>query len=256
MHVNGSYPPCRFVVLAAPRTGSNWLCTLLDSHPRVLCHHELFNPEAIHLSRRLAARLESWVPGSLELGSLEGRERDPAALLDRVWRAHLGHQCVGFKLNLGQEPRAFDQVLSDPGARKIVLRRRNRVRTFVSEAIAERTGGWESYQGSPRRPDPPPLPVAVSELRAHAERNAAYYAALERRLVAAGRPWIEVVYERLEDPAERERILAFLGVPGAPLVAGTRRQHAQPLRELIANFEELRERLRGSELEEELCADD
>ena len=251
MHVNGSYPPCRFVVLAAPRTGSNWLCTLLDSHPRVLCHHEIFNPEAIHLSRGLAARLDS---SSLGLGTLEERERNPAALLDRAWRAHLGHQCVGFKLNLGQEPRVFDHVLSDPAARKIVLRRRNRVRTFVSEAIAQRTGDWESYAGLPL-PDPPRLIVAAAELRAHAERNRAYYAGLERRLVAAGRPWIEVAYERLEQSAERERILAFLGVPSAPLVAGTRRQHPQPLRELIANFEELRAELRGSDLEGELCED-
>lgn len=253
MDVNGSYPPCRFVVLAAPRTGSNWLCTLLDSHPRVLCHHELFNPEAIHLSRSLAERLDL---DTLDLGTLEERERDPAALLDRAWRGHLGHQCVGFKLNLGQEPRAFERVLSDPAARKIVLRRRNRVRTFVSEAIAQRTGDWESYPGLPPRPDPPRLTVAAAELRAHVERNRAYYAALERRLVAAGRPWIEAAYERLEEPAERERILAFLGVPGAPLVAGTLRQHPQPLRELIVNFEELREQLRGSELEEELCAGD
>lgn len=252
MHVNGSYPPCRFVVLAAPRTGSNWLCTLLDSHPRVLCHHELFNPDGIHLSRRLAARRE---PESLELGTLEERARAPAALLDRTWRAHLGHQCVGFKLNLGQDPRAFDQVLSDPAARKIVLRRRNRVRTFVSEAIAQRTGDWESYREVPLRPEPPRLTVAAADLRAHAERNRAYYAALERRLVAAGRPWIEVAYERLEQSAERERILAFLGVPSAPLVAGTLRRHPQPLRELIANFEELRAELRGSDLEGELCED-
>ena len=46
--------PCRrstrFVILAAPRSGSNLLCTLLDSHPEILCHHEVFNPVG-HLLR-------------------------------------------------------------------------------------------------------------------------------------------------------------------------------------------------------------
>ena len=37
----------RFVVVAVRRAGSNMLCTLLDSHPAILCHHELFNPRGI-----------------------------------------------------------------------------------------------------------------------------------------------------------------------------------------------------------------
>ena len=37
----------RFVILAVPRTGSNLLCTLLNSHPEILCHHEVFNPQGI-----------------------------------------------------------------------------------------------------------------------------------------------------------------------------------------------------------------
>ena len=39
--------PRRFVILAARRSGSNLLCSLLGSHPHVRCHHELFNPNGI-----------------------------------------------------------------------------------------------------------------------------------------------------------------------------------------------------------------
>jgi hypothetical protein len=196
----------------------------------VLCHHELFNPRGIHLSRRLGGRLD--------LGGAEARDRDPVALLERAWRAHLGHQAVGFKLNLGQEPRGVENNVSHP-----------------AHTFAERTGEWESYPELALRGDPPRVPVPAGELRAHAERNAAYYAALERRLVAAGKPWIEVAYERLGETVERERVLAFLGVSRSPLTGATRRQHPQPLRELIANFAELQTELRGSELEAELCAE-
>ena len=246
MYADANYPACRFVVLAAPRAGGDRLCALLDSHPRVLCHDELFHPQGIHVARRAGERLD--------LGSVEARDRDPLGLLDRAWRAHLGHQCVGFALGLGQEPRALDHVLSDPAIRKIVLRHRNRVRTFVAEALAARGAAREGDAGSPPPAEPRPLTVPAATLRAHAERNAAFYAAVQRRLVAAGRPWIEATPERLAEPAERERILAFLGVARAPLVETTRGAQP-PLRDLVANFEELREALRGSELEEELCAE-
>ena len=60
----------RFVILGAPRTGTNLLCTLLDSHPDVLCHHEVFNPAGIFWA--LGDR-----QGALDLGSMAERDADP-----------------------------------------------------------------------------------------------------------------------------------------------------------------------------------
>ena len=243
----------RFVVLAAPRTGSNWLCTLLDSHPEVLCHHEIFNPEGLHYSLRLR-------DGSFDLGTVAERDRAPEAVLERVWQESRGHRAVGFKLNRGQDERVFRRVLADPGVRTILLRRRNRIRTFVSEAIAERTGQWESYGGSgteagagPRR-----LVVEAAALRAGVARNERYYEELESALRAGGRPHLSLVYERLADEEERRRMLRFLDVAERPelLKGGTRKQNPYPLSETIANFEQLARELRGSDLEAELYADD
>ena len=47
----------RFVILAAPRSGSNLLCTLLNSHPEILCHHEVFNPVGHLLRTRIPRRV-------------------------------------------------------------------------------------------------------------------------------------------------------------------------------------------------------
>jgi hypothetical protein len=52
----------RFVIFAVPRTGSNWLCSLLNSHPEIICHHEIFNPERIIYST-------SYRDGQLDFGS-------------------------------------------------------------------------------------------------------------------------------------------------------------------------------------------
>jgi LPS sulfotransferase NodH len=240
----------RFVVLAAPRTGSNWLCTLLDSHPEVLCHHEIFNPAGLHYARSLRG-------GGFDLGTAAERDRNPEGVLERVWRESRGHRAVGFKLNRGQDERVFRAVLADTGVRKLLLRRANRVRAYVSERIAEQTGRWESYPESPRgEAGPARVTVEAAALRAGVARNERYYAALGETLGASGQGWLELTYEKLDGAEERGRALRFLGVTDRPeLLAGaTRRQNPEPLRELIANFDELAAELAGSDLAAELHA--
>lgn len=239
----------RFVILAAPRTGSNWLCTLLDSHPRVLCHREIFNPGGIHVALSFE--------GALDLGGRDERDRDPAAALRRVWATGRGRAAVGFKLNRESTPGAFAPVLDDRDVKKVVLRRRNRVRTCVSELVAERTGAWESLPGSPPGAPRERLRVEAAQVRAHAARNALYYDALTARLARSGQGWLETSYEDLGRRDEHARLLAFLGVEGAPveLRAATSRRNPEPLAALVANFDELRAALRGSPFEEELDGD-
>ena len=67
----------RFVILAAPRTGSNLLCTLLNSHPQVLCHHEVFNPGGVFTAL-------DYHGDGLHVDALAQRDADPLAFLDRV----------------------------------------------------------------------------------------------------------------------------------------------------------------------------
>jgi LPS sulfotransferase NodH len=241
-------PPTRFVVLATPRTGSNWLCTLLDSHPEILCHHEIFNPAGIHyaLSQR---------GGRLDFGSVETRDRDPLAVLERVWRETAGHPIVGFKIGLGQSEEVQRAVIGDPGVRKVVVHRANRIRTYVSEEIARRTGEWESYPWSELAERPTRVEVDPERLREHAQRNERYYAWVRELLAEAGQEALEVVYERLTGEPERRRLQRFLGVAElAPLRGSTRKQNPGALRELVSNFDRLAGALRGSPLAAELEA--
>lgn len=244
----GAFPALlRFVVLAAPRTGSNWLCTLLDSHPEILCHHEIFNPERILYS--LSCR------GSLDLGTPEERDGDPLRLIDLVWRADFGYRAVGFKLNRGQNPTVFREVLADPNIRKIVIRRDNRIKTYVSEIIAERTGEWESYPGMELGKQKAHVAVDLEDLRRHIELNVAYYNNIYETLRATGQTWFDLTYEELATEDQRMRLLNFLSVtPDARLREATRKQNPEDLRDLIANFSELGAQLRGTELEAELTA--
>jgi LPS sulfotransferase NodH len=239
--------PARFVILNAPRTGSNFLCTVLNSHPAILCHHEIFNPHVIGVARHLQN-------GDFCLGTMEERERDPIEFLERVWRASLGRRAVGFKLCLWQHEAAYRSVLSDPVVRKIVLKRRSRVRTFVSLLLARQTGEWVVYDDRGAPAPRPKVHVDREALLDNDTLHRRYYDETERALRDSGQDYALLWYEDLFSTREIERALDFLGVEGPPALphGQTRKLAPLSLKDVISNFDSLSEALRGSELEPEL----
>jgi len=233
--------PVRFVIFAAPRTGSNLLCSLLNAHPDILCHHGLFNPGGIH-----------WARDGQGGVSLAERDRDPARFIATVWASGGDARATGFKMNRDENDDGVRALLHDPLVRKILLRRRNRVRTYVSEEIAKLTGVWETYD-SPADPTLPAVHVEVDDLIRHSARNAAYYAMIEEALRASGQPWLDTHYEALGDPAEIARILAFLAITApAPLSAASHKRGPADLDAVVQNFDELAGALRGTALLDDL----
>jgi LPS sulfotransferase NodH len=238
----------RFVILAAPRTGSNMLCTLLGSHPQILCHHEIFNPTGIFYALGLRDT-------SFSLGTSEDRARDPLEFLARIWKAPMDHICVGFKMTHRQNEIVFDTVLNDPLVKKIVLRRKNRLKTYVSWLVAQQTGQWEVYRETDLARHRRKVPVDEAALRQHITENEQYWAHIECVLQTTRQDWVSVVYEKLlEQSDECERILQFLGVPTGlcRLEPKSIRQNPPDLRELICNFDDLDRAWRGTPLHAEL----
>lgn len=223
------------------------LCTLLNSHPDILCHHELFNPRGIFyaLDRR---------DGSIDLGTVADRDRDPLSFLETIWRFPDDASCIGFKMTRGQDAAVMAQLLSDVGIAKIVLRRANRVRTFVSELVAQTTDRWECYDADDLPPTIDTLRVEVEQLHAHARLNAEFYDYVSDHLRTSGQAFLEVMYERLLVSAEQRRLLQFLGVTATDELLAPRsvKQNHRELHELISNFAEVERALRHSEYLEEL----
>jgi len=242
------------VILTIPRTGSNYLCSALNAHPEVLCHHEVFNASGIFCSLDLRSR------SAYYFGTLAERDRDPSGFLDRVWNRSFGHPVVGIKLCRGQNHAAFEAVLEDASVRKVVMLRRNRVKCYVSEMLAQLTGEWESYPGVRPAGEPIRIPVPAGGLFRYVEHNQTFYDDIARRLAAQGQAAITVAYEDLfaGGSGAMAEILRFLAVAdgGAALSGATRKQHPTDLRDLIANFDQLAAALRGTELESELHAID
>ena len=236
-----------FVILNAPRCGSNMLATVLNSHPDVLCHHEIFNPHVIGYARHLQ-------DDTFTLGTMDERQRDPIDFLGRLWSVRLGRRCVGFKLCERQNERVYRHVLDDTSVKKIILKRRNRVRRFVSLLRAERTGEWVVYRGSARRAEDTAIDVDPAAFLEDLATNDAYYAELEETLRATNQIAITCDFEDLRTRETRSRLLEFLGVPVAELEEDTLPLMLRPLSEVVTNFAELQAALRGTEFEDDLAS--
>jgi hypothetical protein len=238
----------RFVILNAPRTGSNYLCTLLNSHPEILCHHEIFNPHVVGVARHLQN-------AQFHLGTIEERERDPIEFLGRVWRLNEDRHSVGFKLCWKQNEAVFYAVLADQEIRKIVLKRRNRIKSFVSLLLARQTGEWVIYDDAAAPGARPKVHVDEEELLRHIAFNDAYYAEIESAIKQPGHLGHVLYYEDLFSEISLCGTLRFLGVaePDPALLAGqTWKLSSTSLRDLVASFDNLENSLRGTPLEEEL----
>jgi LPS sulfotransferase NodH len=237
----------RFVIFAAPRTGSNLLCGLLNSHPDILCHHGLFNPDGVHYA--LDHR-----DGSLDFGSRGERDRDPALFLEQVWRNSLGMAAVGFKFNSGEDRRAPQQLIEDPLVRKVLLSRGNRVRAYVSALEAAATGQWESYGAADSLRRRRTVQVDPAGLWNYVNVSEGFYAQLRESLSATGQSFFSIDYESLRSPVEIGRLLRFLDVRscGLRLTAPSYKRESEDLSDLVVNFAELAAALHGSVLEAEL----
>ena len=67
----------RFVIISAPRTGSNLLCGALDAHPEIICHYELFHKEAIYHSSKYG---NDWISNY----TVSKRNKSPNDFLDFI----------------------------------------------------------------------------------------------------------------------------------------------------------------------------
>lgn len=237
----------RFVILNAPRTGSNYLCTVLNSHPDILCHHEIFNPLVVGVARHLQDT-------AFRIGSIEERNADPVGFLGRVWSLPLGRSHVGFKLCWRQNETIYRFLLEKSAIRKIVLKRRNRVRTYVSLALARQTTEWVVYDDSA---EPRPRPAIQVDSRALLDMvafNNDYYGEIEGALRNSGQSFETLYYEDLISGNGIAKALEFLGVAsgGGELRGQTWKLTDSPLPQIIVNFDELSAELRGTEFEQEL----
>lgn len=240
-----------FVILFLPRTGSNLLASTLDSHPDILCHHEIFN-------QRLPQCSQSVRSGEIKLGlgTATERDRDPWHFLDRVF-SQTGVtpdgernpvKFIGAKISPYDNFWVVLSVLLNRRIKKIVVRRSNFLAAFVSGQLAMKTGQWAVFKDRQAAAQPSQqVAVDVRRFRAFARKRRIFHAAVRLILAITGQRSIEIDYVTMRDPAVRSRLLGFLGAHDVvQLSERTQKQERGRLADRIANFDELRQRLSGT----------
>jgi LPS sulfotransferase NodH len=233
-----------FVIVCTGRTGSNLLASSLDSHPDIICHHEVFNHEGIHVSL-------SFGGPQVPFGTVEDRNRRPWDFISRVYSLTYGSRAVGFKIGPDS---LFNPVLLslllNRRVRKIVLHRHELLHVYTSTLIAQQTHIW-SETGKAESKQQPSIEVNPARFVRFVRRRRLFYWIVDAIISATRQPHMKISYEEFTlDPTAVKRTLEFLGVdPDQPLSACTVKQNSSRLADRITNYTELCEALRGTQME-------
>ena len=218
-----------FCLLSMPRTGSTRLAGLLDSHPHIVCHDELFHVTETKESRKCP------LPPTLSLDR-EWRRREPIGWLDAVAAAAAATvreaRAVGFKLQITDRPRVLEHVLLASEMKLVLLYRANRLAQYASARTAARSGRY--YASDPGAELSAPLTFDRDDFLCYVERQA-LACSLVRDLVRNPARLFVIEYGEVGTVAANAALLAFLGQEEAPLAAPDERMGSAVIRERFAD---------------------
>lgn len=226
----GSSDHTKFIVLTRARSGSNFLLSLLDSHPQIYVRGEVFK----------------WLKGTT---------------YKRVWNTHLTKQpyfikAAGVKIFYNHPedadyPQLWDDLAKDPKIRILHLIRGNTLRNFLSHKVAVKYDVWylkKSDKSVKYNPDPMTLdPDELMQAHIQSNEDIAKFETLFK-----DHPIHRVYYEDLVANRNQEyaKVLEFLDLPPHTPTSDEKRTLVKPLRESIENYDELKQHFQGTDLEQ------
>lgn len=213
-----------FVILAAMRTGSNFLEAQLNTLTGVNCHGELFNP--LFIGKRDAEEMFGI--------TMAARDADPLSMLVAMRAGMEG--LAGFRLFHDHDSRIVDHVLADPACAKIVLTR-NPAESWVSLQIALATDQWRLTNAT--RLKTARVSFDPAGFEAHLRAAQGFHLRIMRALQTSGQTAFHIDYDDLHDLDVLNGLARFLGVPARleALDPRLKRQNPEPIADKILNPE-------------------
>jgi len=224
------------------------LCSLLNSHPQCVCHHELFNPKGIRLALDLREQ-------PLTLPTLEQRDAQPIEFLDHLLNTFQGRISTGFKMTGTQNKTVFDYLLNTPSIKKVLLKRQNTLKELVSHKIADQLNQWEVYDAKQLITNRPKVAISVKELDRRAQQNRLFFAQVEQHLAKSNQHFHQCNYETINHSDAQNPLLDYLNLEHhTVLKTQSVKQNSSELAQLLSNYSELEQQLRKTEFEWQLRA--
>lgn len=217
-----------FVIRSYPRCGTHMLRTALSTHPEIVCHNEVFNPD---VSGDALKELSAEELYARHTGPAEGFVVHGYTEIEKFAESHKTHELW--------------PIIERERPQLLVIEREDLLRRAFSVCIARKTNRWHSWKTEqPKALISPEL--KKGDVRWHLQ------AAWESRL--AGRrlfPWATfITYEQLVDDWDH-RIVQIQQLCGAtrilPIKPKTRKQDNRPINEMVSNYEFLRNEFKQTE---------
>ncbi|MFT5112275.1 MAG: LPS sulfotransferase NodH [Parasphingorhabdus sp.] len=228
--------PELFLVVTLGRTGSNYLLSLLHSHPEIttygepLGEYELGKKDNLHKIRKL---------GALDfVHNFIGEDAKTRFTGIKVMYHHFDPQYhESYEINGLNE---FAEFISKNKKLKIIhLTRRNYLRTLVSKQLTRKTNQYHITDVHFRTNN-----ISVTLEKAFCENAFIWYLEKENefRCLFRNHASLDLVYEDLNScfASECGRVLSFLGLADLPLNSQLQKQNVRPLSEIIRNYKQLR----------------
>lgn len=231
----------RFCIVTAGRTGSTRLRLLLDSHPSIRCHGEVFGENLSTLA---------FPKSMLYRSCLAERDSSPVGFLQERVFAPYQAEVVGFKILYEQLlfrwPGLLEFLKDDCDLQIIHLVRRNGLKRFLSEYFVGTITFQHQCTIDQLPPTVEPVHISIDDLLCDLNKVAA-----QEKLIAelfCNNTVFKLAYEDSLD-VRGGCILGlqkFLGVEPANLTAPIQKILPSDLTRLIKNIDEVKSALRGS----------
>jgi LPS sulfotransferase NodH len=222
----------RFLIMGLPRSGTTYLMTLLNAHPRVHCSGEQFNPHAI-------VGIGGDRDDSLE--AVLARDRDPAGFFERFFERHRapGRELVGFKFMIGHNVGLLDHIAGATDIRLIYVRRDNRLAQISSLIRAVETKEWARTR--PEAGPPPKLRATPRQISQRWHEYATFDRLFKPWFDALPHQKTEIEYREMFAPGFDGWICHFLGLPFDPAMKSPLvKQNANTILDRFAHPEPIR----------------
>jgi LPS sulfotransferase NodH len=236
----------KYIILCAPRTGSNLLRSLLNSHSRIIAFGEVYRNKH-HIGWDL--------PGYFQTKKiLAVFQTDPVGFLKTKMfkKFPKGISAVGFKLLYQQAQKSTWKSLwqflkNDNELRIIHLKRKNILKTHLSYLKADQSGIWVNSSGTKEKIVPVTMEYEDCLKAFQQVRSAEIYF----DNCFKDHQKIDVWYENLcsNHQIEMRRVQSFLETDHENLFPSTLKQSYQGLSKAIANYWELKRKFMGTQWE-------
>lgn len=208
----------RFVIYGSMRTGSNFLVSLLNQLPGVVCHGEVFNPNFVGLHPTYARTFR--IPRK----ATAKRDQDPEALYKCLLDAAPQNSMVGFKIFPGHNQNILDRTLFDTQVLKIILRR-DIVESFVSLCQAEENKVWlisstdKELEHEKRHRASRPVPFDATRFLKYKKTVDAFHKGVDQKLAKNRHEVLRLEYEDLLAADASTLISTFFGLSAPRQIA-------------------------------------